>query len=231
MSSKVGDLIMGSGYIVQRGGGKDYSAFKALADRDITEVTAEMLDGVTKIGSYAFYSCTSLASITIPNSVTSIGRNAFQGCSSLPSINIPSSVTSMSYDTFRDCTSLTSVTIQSGVTSIGASVFYGCRALTSIDIPNSVTAIGTTAFSGCSALTSIDIPSGVTSIVNSAFSSCSSLTSVTVEATTPPTLGTNVFDGTHADLVIYVPAGSVDTYKAASGWSDYALRIQAIPST
>ena len=55
------------------------------------------------------------------------------------------------------------------------------------------------------------------------------LTSVTLEATTPPTLGTTVFNGTHADLVIYVPAGSVEAYKSATNWSTYASKIQAIP--
>ena len=153
---------MGSGYIVQRGGGKDYSAFKARSDGSLNEVTAEMLDGITSIGIYSFAYCSSLTSIDIPNGMTSIGERAF-----------------------NKCTSLTSVTI----------------------------------------------PSSVTSIESSAFSSCSVLTSVTVEATTPPTLGTNVFNGTSENLVIYVPAGSVDTYKSASGWSTYALRIQAIPST
>ena len=103
--------------------------------------------------------------------------------------------------------------------------------MASINIPNGVTSIGETVFHTCSALTSITIPSSVTSIGQSTFYGCSSLASVTVEATTPPTAGASLFYNTHADLVIYVPAGSVDTYKAASGWSDYASRIQAIPST
>ena len=180
---------MGSGYIVQRGGGskpsgtisitengtvdvteyavanvnvKDYSAFKAIVDDSLTEVTAEMLDGITSIGVTAFASCTSLTSITIP----------------------------------------------SGVTYIGNSVFYYCTHLASITIPSSVTSIG-----------------------YSAFQTCNRLESVTVEATTPPTLGYMAFDFTSANLVIYVPAESVEAYKTASYWSNYASRIQAIPST
>ena len=176
---------MGSGYIVQRGGGKDYSVFQALADRSITEVTAEMLGGATSIGNHTFYYCRSLTSINIPNTVTSIGPSAFLGCSSLTSVTIPSSVTVIAISAFSECTSLKSVTI----------------------------------------------PSSVNNIVNYAFRYCYSLTSVTVEATTPPTLGTDVFQNTHENLVIYVPAGSVETYKSASGWSTYASKIQAIPST
>jgi hypothetical protein len=67
----------------------------------------------------------------------------------------------------------------------------------------------------------------VTSIGSEAFYGCSSLTSITCEATTPPTLKWSVFDDTN-DCPIYVPADSVDTYKAAENWSEYAKRIQAI---
>ena len=94
-----------------------------------------------------------------------------------------------------------------------------------------ITSITSYAFYQCANLTSVEIPSNVTWIGSSVFNSCSVLTSVTIEATTPPTLGTNVFNGTSENLVIYVPAGSVDAYKAATNWSTYASRIQAIPST
>ena len=130
---------MSDGFIIKRGGGGGDSnaAFKALVDKSITEVTADMLQGVTSIGNSAFNYCTSLASITFPNSVTNIGTQAFDNCQSLASI--------------------------------------------------------------------------------------------TVEATNPPTLGSYVFSYA-PNQVIYVPAESVDTYKAASGWSSYASKIQAIPS-
>ena len=102
--------------------------------------------------------------------------------------------------------------------------------ITSITIPNSVTSIGAQAFQNCSSLTSISIPDSVTSIGQYAFADCTSLTSATVEATTPPTLGSNAF-AISKNYPILVPAGTANIYKAASGWSDYASRIQTIPTT
>ena len=106
-------------------------------------------EGITKIGDYAFFRCTALTSIEIPNSVTSIGSFAFSRCTALTSIEIPE-----------------------GVTSIGSYAFDGCGTLTNITLPNSLTSIGSSAFSYCDSLISIVIPSGVTSIGSSAFISC-----------------------------------------------------------
>ena len=133
---------------------------------------------VTTIVNSAFYRCSGLTSITIPESVTSIGNSVFYGCSSLTSITIPESVTSIGNYAFCNCSGLTSITIPNNVTSIGDYNFYNCIGLTSVTIPDSVTNIGNSAFSGCSGLTSITIPNSVTSIGDNAFLDCSSLTSV-----------------------------------------------------
>ena len=161
-----------------------------------------LAEGVTSIGSFAFYGCEKLMSITIPDSVTSIDRNAFSGCSSLTSITIPDSVTRIDNNAFSGCSSLTSITIGNGVTSIDGSVFSDCISLTSITIPDSVMRIDNYAFSGCSSLKSITIPNGVTSIDMYAFYRCSSLTSVTI-GNSVTSIGYCAFDDCYRLYVIY----------------------------
>lgn len=190
---------------IQTGGGGSSSDLSSLIDRSITSVSIP--SGVTTIGYGAFYYCTSLTSVTIPNSVTTIATSAF-----------------------NYCTSLTSLTIPNSVTTIGGYAFQE-SGLTSVTVPNSVTSIGNSAFSYCTSLTSVTIGSGVTSIGDSAFDTCRYLTSVTVEATTPPTLGSRAFASNAGTRKIYVPAESVETYKETSGWSTYASYIQAIPNS
>ena len=155
------------------------SAFKGCTS--LTSVTVP--DSVTSIGDSAFSDCTSLTSVTIPDNVTSIGDSAFSDCTSLTSITIPDSVTSISNFAFYKCTSLTSVTVPNSVTNIGESAFNGCTSLTSVTIPNSVTNIGESAFNGCTSLTSVTIPDSVTSIGHSALSGCSNLKSVNYNGT------------------------------------------------
>ncbi|SDB25440.1 PASTA domain, binds beta-lactams [Ruminococcaceae bacterium FB2012] len=137
-------------------------------------------NGVTSIGKHAFFSCGSLASISIPDGITSIGYGAFRYCTKLTSIAIPDSVTSMDGEVFCDCPSLTNITISNSVTSIGVSAFISCRSLTRVIIPNSVTSIGNFAFDNCASLTSVTIPNSVIWIGREAFDWCKSLTSVTI---------------------------------------------------
>ena len=157
---------------------------------------------VTTIGDLAFYGCGSLTSVTIPDSVTSIGSMVFYECGRLTSITIGDSVTSIYHESFSGCSSLTSVTIPDGVTTIGVAAFDRCYSLTSVTIPDSVTSIG-----------------------EKAFDRCSSLTSVYCKATIPPAGGTYMFSGNASGRKIYVPTESVEAYKSANGWGDYANAI------
>ena len=166
-------------------------------------------DGVTSIGNWAFYKCTSLTTITIPDSVTSIGDWAFYKCTSLTTITIPDSVTSIGEAAFRGCSSLTSITIPDSVTSIGDAAFSHCSNLKSITIPDSVTSIGKYAFCNCSSLTSITIPDSVTSIGESALAGCVNLTSITIPKSVT-SIGSGVFDGCN-NLTVYLESGSTLT--------------------
>ncbi len=145
---------------------------------------------VTSIGDEAFFNCTGLTSVSIPNSVKSIGSSAFEYCSGLSSITIPNSVTSIGNWAFYDCKGLTSIKVQEGNTKYDSrnncnaiietatnTLVTGCK---NTIIPNNVTSIGGGAFWGCSGLTSVTIPNSVTSIVSSAFHGCSGLTSITI---------------------------------------------------
>ena len=193
-------------------------AFSACSS--LTSITIP--NSVTSIGDRAFSACESLTSITIPNSVTSIGDNAFWNCSSLTSITIPNSVTSIGDLAFYGCSSLSSITIPNSVTSIGYEAFCDCFSLTSITIPNSVTSIGSWAFQNCSSLTSVTIPNSVTSIGGNAFWGCESLKTVICEAIEVPELGNNVFyDMPISEATLYVPAQSLDDYKAAEQWKEF----------
>jgi hypothetical protein len=135
---------------------------------------------VTSIGNTAFYYCTNLTSITIPNSVTSIGDFAFCNCDGLISLTIGNSVTSLGFCAFYYCTSLTNVTIPYSVTSIGDHAFGGCTCPITVTIPNSVTSIADSKFDGWTCLTSVTIPNSVTNIGDFAFYNCTSLTNVTI---------------------------------------------------
>ena len=210
-------------------------------------------NSVTSIGRCAFYQCDALKSVTIPDSVTEIEENAFFDCDALTSVTIGKGVISILDSAFADCKALTSVTINSedSLVYVDGCAFWGCDAfksiygkyasddnrcliidgvlqlfapaeLTTYNIPDGVIAIFQYAFYSCDSLTSITIPSSVTWFDEYAFFYCEALTSVYCKATTPPTLYSTFSDNL---INIYVPSSSVDVYKAADYWENYADKI------
>lgn len=142
----------------------------------LTSVTIP--NSVIYIGDETFGNCTGLTSVTIPNSVTTIGDRAFNSCSGLTSVTIPNSVNSIGYEAFASCSGLTSVTINKGI--IGEWAFKKCSGLSKVTIGNGVTTIGSGAFFDCYSLYSLTIGNNVVFIGDEAFSRCSSLTSLII---------------------------------------------------
>ncbi len=194
-------------------------------DRNLNSV--RLPRGLTTISSGLFYLCSSLTEIPLPDGITTISSQAFALCSSLGSFTIPEAVTVISNNMFSDCSALSSVTLHDGITTIDDFAFRNCVSLSSIDIPDSVTEIGWCAFTGCTGFTTLSFPSGVENVGKEAFTGCTGLSSIVFNSVTPPVGGTDMFEDTN-NCPIYVPAGSVDDYKAAENWSTYSDRIFAI---
>ena len=208
-------------------------------------------NSVTIIGDAAFFDCYSLTSITIPSSVTSIGEIIFGtsieywpllGDPILTAISVEDS--NPIYDSRENCNAIIETAtntliagcqntiIPNSVTSIGAYAFYGCSSLVSITLPSRLSSIGKGSFAGCFGLVSITLPNSITSIEDWAFN-CTSLVVVICEAVDVPELGLVVFyDLPLSEATLYVPAQSLDDYKAAEQWKDFGtiLPIEELPA-
>ena len=223
--------------------GNDVVRIPDLLCSGLCEVTSIIIpNSVDSIGYGAFERCYSLTSITIPNSVTNIGDNAFYACSSITSITIPENVAFIGANAFSECTSLESIiwnaircdgapfydlrsqvksfTLGNAVEHIPGYLCYSMSSLCEISIPESVRSIGEQAFAWCTSLTSIEIPANIQNIGEKAFSSNSPIDTIYIRATTPPTLGTEVFfDGYYTPplSICYIPCGTLADYQS-SDW-------------
>lgn len=212
--------------------------------KKITSITIP--SSAVHISYYAFGNCTGLTSITIPETVERLSSSGYilTGCTGITTLNYNAiscvratdstfSTTNTSTNCWGTLANLTTVNIGNQVQIIPCGFLGSAQSqVTSITIPSSVTTLKQYSFYQ-SKLTSIDLPSSITSIGNNSFYGCSSLTSITIRSTTPPTLEssyTNTFPTTTQSYTIYVPASAVNTYKTTSKWSNWASKIQAIPS-
>ena len=208
----------------------DYRAFFGFLG--ITSIT--LPSSVKSISSQAFYECNNLSSIDL-GSVERLNPNCL-GRTALSTLNIPSTVISLGGLVCSDCYNLSSITVNSNnqvydnrnncnavIETATNTLIMGCN---STVIPSTVTKLADYCFYG-KGITSVTIPTSVIEIGRHSFESCTYLTEVIMESTVPPILGYNVFTNTSSNLVIKVPAESLQAYKTATGWSDYADDIIA----
>lgn len=184
----------------------------------------------TGIAQNQFYQVIRLKEIVTPSSITAIGQRAFYGCTGLTTINLPN-VRTIAYQCFYGCTSLTgelnlpSLTAFSGAASTGGE-FYNTR-FNSISSLGSLKATRNQTFGANTSLVTAVLPETLTALTQWTFYNDTALKYVTCRAVAPPSFD-RAFQGCSSLLAIYVPAESVEDYKAASGWSAYASIISAI---
>ena len=153
----------------------DYAFYRCTNLKSIT-----LPNSLNVIGEYAFYDCTNLRSINLPNNLNVIGENAFSNCNNLTNIDIPTSITEIGEYSFSACNALTSIEILCDNIDIGKFSFINCSSLTTVKISGVNVNIDNYAFSSCSNLLNLTISEGVNRIGKSAFFGCNSLTSITL---------------------------------------------------
>lgn len=189
----------------------------------------EFDSSVTEIGQNAFKKTTQLDTMILPSSVTYIKAYAFES-SGITDITIPPTVIDISSAAFFN-SELISIVIPASVKRMGGSVFLSCDSLTNVSISTSLILLDNSMFSGCKSLVSITIPDNIKVIGNGLFYKCSKLSEIRFDSIVPPevALGTDetehLFEGNAPGRLIKVPAGSVNAYKTAQYWSNYADSI------
>lgn len=173
---------------------------------------------IVGIADNAFYYCTAMTSVTIPETVESIGDWAFAGCTSLTEIILPDKVVSIGEGAFHGCDKLTTIDMPASLVSIDNFAFYGCDKLTAVELPATLTTIGSAAFFGCQSLTSLTFPAGMTAIGDMAFYKCNYLTAIDMSAITAQKgeieLGEYIFWSDLASIITTPASGPVTDYVA-----------------
>ncbi len=219
------------------------SAFQGI---DITSVTLPA--SVQEIANLAFKGCSQLTSFTLPNTVTSVGDDVFTGSGITEPVynntifafmppaktgayTIPEGIQVITGNAFQDCNQLTAVTFPSSLQRVGFDAFWHCDALTEVVLPEGLTLIDSYAFEHCDILHKVTLPSTLTEIRHHAFYNCPELDSIIVNVADPLEISADVFGGVDASCKIFVPAGSVAAYSAATVWMGFDIQsIEDLPT-
>lgn len=210
--------------------------------RENTEITSfdefEYFTGVTNLGTEewnnwaaSFFECSSLTSIVLPQSVKNIGYCVFTRCANLRSVNLES-VERAWASAFQECTSLEIDVIMPNAKYLGNNLFYGTKIKRALNL-GAITSLpggwGATegVFRNCTEMRVAIIPSTVTAFGIQTMAGCTSLEAIVIKNPTPPTFGGSALSQTN-NCPLYVPDGSVDAYKGATGWLNFEARLKGI---
>ena len=200
---------------------ESFQAYNAIALRtlDLSKNT-----NLRTIKEQALYKCHGLESVILPSTITTIEDDAFHECPTLSSINIPNGVKSIGSYAFAGDLKLLEIALPQDIETIGKNAF-AATGLRSFALPEGVTVTSQYMCYNCQKLTSLTLPTTITNIGYRSFDECNALVEIHCKATTPPTLEQYAFEATVNGRKIYVPQGSVEAYKTAEGWSDFADQI------
>jgi hypothetical protein len=184
---------------------------------------------IANIVYYAFQNCYSLKAAIVPDSVTNIGSYAYQNCYCIEKISISANMTQIDSYVFDYNKSVDKIVIPDNIQTVGVRALACCFEATEIIFGSGLKKLDSSSCFEMINITELNIPAGVTEMSYQALNGFYSLKVLRVNPVSPPVVQANTFYNLPSDAVIYVPAGSVDAYKAATNWLQYASQIQAMP--
>ena len=177
---------------------------------------------------HPFRQLTQLRRVVIPNTVTTLGRSIFYENRSVQHIELPHSIVSIGNECFNGCSAWVDEVSLPNLETLGSSAFQGCGISKILDLGKITTLLNST-IRNTGTLTDLVLPATITSLADASVYNVYALKRLTCYAETPPSASNNVFYKATLEY-IRVPAGSVDSYKASSFWSNYSSVIEAIPN-
>lgn len=201
-------------------------------ERYLKSIINKMVIGnrVPSLTAYTLRQTYSIRDVVVPKEVNSVGANSFSFCHGLEKVQLQEGLTKIEAAAFYECKTLVEITIPKSVKYIGNQAFRFCESLLNINLPDGITSISESTFASCKSLTSIVIPESVMSISDYAFQSCDGMAEIHCLPKSPPELSASKAIEVPDDCVIYVPVGSLESYKTATNWSVYADQMQEEPA-